>query len=277
MRRSPRPRTRGRSRRRPPPSRALLLASLLLFALPAEGGAQEDSEAIQELLDYSLVENVLDGRADAFLTELRELLGPDVDFASGRVERIVREEFASDRIRGYVAEQLKVNSLPAELEEAAALLRGGAIGRVSDLVARYDPPESFEAFVAGLRNSPPAQERVQLLAEFTDAQQAASLYLLLDETVRRGAHRVASVMTGGGSPPYAELDPAAVRERLQRGRQLAVLSYLHRFRPVEAELLASATADYRTSRGRWFVEAYSLALAESIQLAGLRVAGRLSE
>jgi hypothetical protein len=217
---------------------------------------------------------VLEGQVDAFLTELQELLGAD-DVASGRVERIVREEFAPDRMRDRVAEELEARSLPAELEEAAALLRGGAIGRVSDLVARYDPPESFEAFVAALRTSPPSQERVQRLAEFADAQQAASLYLLLDETLRKGAHRVASVTTGGESPPYAELDPATVRERLERGRQFAVLSYLHRFRPVDAELLASATADYRTTRGRWFVETYSLALAESIQLAALRVAGRV--
>ena len=104
-------------------------------------------------------------------------------------------------------------------------------------------------------------------------QHAASFYLLLDERVREEAHRVAAIVTGGRSPQYRDLDPAVEREQLQRGRQFAVVSYLHRFGPVEDALVEAATADYGTPAGQRYVEAFSLAVAGSIQLAGLRVAG----
>lgn len=257
-------------------SRSSGVLATLLLAIPVNGTAQQDLEAIEVILDYSLVDNVLEGQAAAFLVALEEVLGVDVDFESATVERVVREEFAPDRMRTYIVEELQATSLPAELTEISGLLQDGAIGQVSDLVADYEPSESFEAFMRSLQTSPPREDRVDLLAELADAQQLAGLYLLLDETIREGAHRVASIITDGESPPYVELERSIEEEQLQRGRQFAVASYLHRFRPVDDSLVASATADYLTGPGQSYVERYSLALAEAIQLAALRVSGRLS-
>ena len=119
------------------------------------------------------------------------------------------------------------------------------------------------------------EERVALMRGLADAQQVAGVYLLLDETTREGAHRVASALTDGRSPPYLAVEAAFAEEELERGLQFAIVSSLHRFRPVGDELVASATAEYRTSPGQRYVESYSLALASSIRLAALRVLDRL--
>jgi hypothetical protein len=247
------------------------------LTLPVRTEAQEDLEAVEVILRYALVDDVLEGQRDAFLGALEQVLGPGVDLAATGVEQIVREEFDPMRLRGYVVEELRETSLPSELTEIAELIRSGAIGQVSDLVAGYEPPESFEAFLLALPASPPPEERLDLLARLADAQQAAGFYLLLDETVRAGAHRVAMLVTGGASPPYVALEPSVEAAQLQRGREFAVVSYLHRLRPVDDALVAAATADYRTEAGQAYVQKYSLALAEAIQLAALRVAGRLGE
>ena len=246
----------------------------LLCAFPIEARAQDDLAAIEVILGYSLVEPVLEGQAESFLLALSPLIGTEHETTG--IERVVREEFAADRIRTYVVDAFLVGSLPEELAEGAELLRNGAIGRVSQLVAEYEPPETLEAFIQAMRATPPRADRVDLLSQFADAQQAASFYLLLDETLRKGAHRVASVVTEDDHSEYVELAPSARGEQLRRGRQFAVVSYLHRFRPVGDDLVTAATQDYLTHAGQWYVRIYSLALADAIQLAALRVAGRLS-
>jgi hypothetical protein len=251
-----------------------LAVAALGLALPVDALAQqEDLEAIEVILGYSLVDDVLSEQADAFLGVLEQIAGGGV--ASPEIEQVVREEFDPTRLRGYVVEELRGTSLPSELTEIADLLRNGAIGQVSDLVVGYEPPESFQVFVITLETSPPPEERVEVLAQLADAQQASGFYLLLDETIREGAHRVLSVLTDGSSPPYAPLELSVEAEQLRRGRQFTIVSYLHRFGRVDDALVQAATMDYRTETGQRYVERYSLSLAEALQLAALRVAGRL--
>ncbi len=246
-----------------------------LFTIPVGALAQDELAAIELILEYSLVDNVLEGQATAFLVALEQVVGSEVDLESAGVERVVGEEFALDRMRKDVVDLLRESSVPVVLEEVSELLSTSSIAQVSDLLADYEPPETLEAFVQTLQAKPPPRERVALLAGLAEAQQAAGFYLLLDETTREGAHELAAVLTEDRSPPYDALEDSVAEEQLERGHQFAVVSFLHRYRPVEDTLIASATSDYRTRQGQWYVENYSLALAGSIRRAALRVVERL--
>lgn len=243
---------------------------------PEDSGAQDDSVAIDVILESSFVDDVLMGQADAFLFALGQVTESAGEVVGGEAEAVVREEFAPDRLRGHVIDALRERARVEELVEASELFLDGPIGRVNGLVATYEPDESLEAFMRSLRSTPPRPERVEVLTELADAQQTAVFYLLLDETAREGAHRVASLITDGRSASYEELAPAGREEQLRRGREFAVATYLHRLEPVDDALAASAAEAYRSERGQWFVETYARALADALQLAALRVAGRLS-
>lgn len=264
--------THSRSR----PTLVLALWALPIATVPGRTLAQERSEALDVLLEYALADDVLGGQAASFLQAIDEVGGGRIDPNSTGIAALVLEEFAAERLHAYAIEALDQALSTPELEAITTLLEEGAIGELSDMVADFEPEESLEAFARTLATAPPPQDRVELLTRFADAQHAAALYLLVDERVREAAHRVASIATGGQTPPYRNLDPLVERDQLQRGRQFAVLSYLHRLRPAGDALVASATAAYLTSYGQLYVESLSLAMAEAIQLAGLRVAGRLS-
>ncbi|MEM7415664.1 MAG: hypothetical protein AAF389_09235 [Gemmatimonadota bacterium] len=247
----------------------------VMAATAGDVAGQDDGAAIEAILDYSLVDNILGGQSAAFLMALSEVVGPSVDLEAAGVATVVAEEFAPERMRDDVVGAMLQSALPVVVGEVSEMLRDGAIGQVSSLLAEYEPPESLEAFVDGLQREGPPRERVELIASLADAQQAAGFYLLLDERARESAHEVAAALTGGGSPEYEPLDEAVEMEQLQRGFQFAIVSFLHRYRPVDDELVASATAEYETAPGQWYVENYSLALAESIRLAALRVVERV--
>ncbi len=241
-----------------------------------DSGAQDDSVAIEVILESSFADDVLMGQAEAFLFALGQVTESAGEVVGGEAEAIVREEFAPDRLRGHVIDALRERARVEELVEASELFLNGPIGRVNGLVATYEPDESLDVFMRSLRSTPPRPERVDVLTELADAQQTAVFYLLLDETAREGAHRVASLITDGRSASYEELAPASREEQLRRGREFAVATYLHRLQPVDDSLAASAAEAYRSERGQWFVETYARALADALQLAALRVAGRLS-
>ena len=254
-----------------------LLTSLFVFLLAASAAAQsdEDVQAVEAILEYSLVDNVLSGQAEAFMGAVASVVGSDAELDSVGLEQIVNEEFSSARMREDVVNTLIASSLPVVLGEVSELLSNGSIRQVSDLLADYEPPETLEEYVQALQVETPPQERIELIAGLADANQAAGFYLLLDETAREAAHDVASVVTDGDAPAFTELDEAVAQQQLQRGFQFAVVSFLHRYRPVGDELIAAATEEYRSSAGQWYVENYSLALAESIRLAALRVLERI--
>lgn len=251
----------------------LLVGAVLAPPLGAQAPA--DMEALEAILEYSLVDNILSGQAMAFSNAVRGVVGTSEDRDLDELDRFVSEEFAPDRMRADVISAMYEASLPIVLEELSRLLTVGAIGQVRDIVDAYDPPETLEAYVQTLQAQPPPEERVVLMAALADAQQAAGFYLLLDESAREGAHQVARALTHGQAAAYEPLAEAVIQSQLQRGFQFAVVSFLHRYRPVEDELVAGATADYQTAAGQWYVENYSLALAESIRLAAMRVRDRL--
>ena len=114
-----------------------LAVAALVLASPMGVAAQEDVEAIEVILGYSLVDDVLAEQADAFLGVLAQVAGGGA--ASPEIEQVVREEFDPARLRGYVVEELRETSSPPELREISELLRNGAIGQVSDLVVGYEP------------------------------------------------------------------------------------------------------------------------------------------
>ncbi len=253
----------------------------LLSVTPAEGvgqseGTTEDKlTAIEVILDVSLVDNVLQGQGPAFLLALDRIESADIDFDSAGLRQIVADEFASERMRRDVVWALQTSAKTPMLEDIAVLMSEGSIGQLSEVLADYEPPESFDVYMRSLDASPAPRQRIELLAELADAQHAASLYLLLDESIREEAHRVAAFMTDGESPPYTELADSVTQRELNKGRQFAIAASLHRFRPVGDTLVAAAAADYRTEAGQEYVRTFSMALAESIQRATRRVIQRL--
>lgn len=254
-----------------------ILGAFALALLSAPIAAQTESAAatLDLILEYSLVENILGGQSEAFILAVQQAGGSTTDARLDELTRVVSEEFASNRMRQDVVSSMYEASLPVILESLSVLLTTGSIAEVTDITGNYEPPESLEEYLSTFEGNPPPEARVALIAALADAQEAAGFYLLLDEAAREGAHEVASAMTEGASPGFEPLEESVIQDQLQRGFQFAVLSFLHRYRPVEDSLVASATAEYQTEAGQWYVVNYSTALAESIRLAASRVADRL--
>ena len=64
-------------------------------------------------------------------------------------------------------------------------------------------------------------------------------------------------------------------DRLDQSFQAVVVQFLYRYQGVPDDVIERATAEARTDAGRWFVETYSLGVAEALRAAGSRVAQQL--
>lgn len=270
-------RAEARRRGRPPAARgarsaagAAVLAATFLAPVPAP--AQQPSAEVRAQVDSlllftelpSFVATVEPAFEDHFLrlsTSLETL---------ERVRRAAAAAFADSLLYRDVADALAAEADPARLSPLLSWLEGGAAGEVRAITDTTPLPQSFEAFVAELEETPPEPGRLALVRRWAEARGAGEFVLLLDEAQREAAHRVAAAVDAD-APPFEPIGDRAFALAHAQVTAYSVLSFLHRLQPVPDATLEAAVAEYESEAGQWFVEAYALALASAIREASRRV------
>lgn len=252
------------------------LVLLLVALVPAPTRSQEaaDTVLVDSLLALSEVEDVLGTQAVALANQLRRTaeLTPQ-DWA--RLEPVLQSELSFDALYRDLADHLLANAPEGRIADALALLDGGANAEIDSLDAAFTPPQSMEEFVDELASSPPDPVRMELMVRWAEAQSAGDFYVVLSEAVRRSAHGVAEALTS--VPGYEPMDEARYLALRRQAFNGAVISFLYRFQEVPDDLIRRAIEQYESEAAAWFVEAYTLGIAQAVLDAGERVRDRLTE
>ena len=263
--------------------RRLTAAGCLLAASSCSSGRAVDGplpetvappSTVDRLLVLSELESITATRAREFTRRVALLGGDLTDAELELLVPAVQAGFAEPRLRGDVARFLERSAPPAVLEEVVAILEAGTAAELDRAAALSEPELSLEEFALGLASDPPPRERVGLLVEWTRAQGAGDFYVLMDQALAEGAHTVLAEFRSD-APPFVPLAGDALFERLEASFNAAVVTFLHRFDSVPDELIAGATAEYESEAGQWYVETYSLAVAEALRSAAARTAASL--
>jgi hypothetical protein len=255
------------------------IALVGLAAVASPAFAQTDAGLTQYLdviLEQSKAEDVLGGQAQAMVEQL-QAAGTDVDpDALASTLALVREEFALDRLRRDLV-AFMADAADADLvAELTRWLDAGANAEIRRVEESFQPPETLEEFARGLQDSAPPQARIQLVARWAATQGAGDFYIILEEAAREAVHGIlAKLELGLGD--FAPLTRQSYSEQHDRSLQFAIVSFLHRFREVPDGVIERAIGEYESESGQWYIEAYTIGIAEAILNAGARVVARVED
>jgi hypothetical protein len=232
--------------------RAVSFAALALLAIPIGALGQTPSESTAILLAHSEVESILGGFRPGVEDELTGM-GFDV---SPRLLAALDQYFSLGALMPLMHRRFEAQGRAALMTAAAALAERGAISRVESTAESAPPSTSLEEYVAALDTAPPARQRIQLVAQLAAAQAAGDFFVLLSEGLRQAAHVIADV-------EFEPISDQQWQEAAQQALLGAVVGFLHRYENVSDADLAAALEEWTSEPGSWYVQAYSLALAET--------------
>lgn len=241
---------------------------------PAVAPAPPERSPVERVLTQSGIESIVSGRGRAFTRQVALMAADLTDEELERLVPAVGAAFEPELLRSEVASFLERASNAGELHELLVWVEGGAAAELERVRGSHEPVLTLEEYARSLMTDPPSERRVRLVAEWADVQEAATFYVLIDEALREAAHAVLAVLRPE-MPAFEPLQGDELRARLDNSFNAAVVSFLRSLEPVPDSLLRAATAEYATEAGQWYVETYSLALAEAIRSAGVRVAAAL--
>ncbi len=248
-------------------------ALLPLLALPSALAAQDDPAAVRARLDSLLatpaVDTVLEGLGARFMDEIRFLV-PDLSTDNAQVlGDAVADAFDPPALRADLAAAMARDASADTLEALLAARHTGAAAALDDLAARYEPPGTLAAFVAGL--GPGDRERAQLMADLAQARGAGDFELLLEEALRRAA-TVLVAQLGMGAAPFEPMPDDQFQAAYKRRIVDGALELLWRLQPAPDSLVRRAVEEGASGAERWYVDAYALAMQGAVASAGERVA-----
>lgn len=271
---------------REPTRRLILLAILGAGACAGAGAPAHPSTApraptpeaipspVERLLEAAEVSSVVDQRARVFTRQVAMLVADLSDDELGRLVPAVQAGFAPELLRRDVAAFIETEAAEGRITEVLAWLEGGATAEARRIVSGYDPPLSLQDWLTEYTDAPPSEERVRLIARWTEAGGAGDFFVLLDEALAEAAFAVQGVLRPG-SPAFAPSRGSDLRGRLERSFSASVLTTLHESETVPDGVVRAAIAELESEAGRWYVLTWQLAVAEAVRSAGQRVVAAL--
>jgi len=276
------------------PSRLLLLLAMTTSAcsgsrhraspetpasLPVEKSlARTDTtttQPIDPLLDHFHIESIVRPRGQAFTRQVALMLG---DLSDNELERLVLAvlvEFDPDSMREDVARFMLKEAPQGYVARIAKWLRDGASATIDRQASSYRPPVPLEDWLATYTDKPPTEDRIRLVANWSEARQEGVFFLLLEQALDEAAHQVSKALRSQRTL-FEPLRGEALSARLRQSSTTATLTALHAHEPIPDELIANSTLEYESEVGQWYVETYQIAVAEAVRAAGSRVAHTLS-
>jgi hypothetical protein len=258
-----------------------LLCSLLLLhgcATASERAPQATgdrvSSLVDRLLEHSAVESIVSARSSTFTRRVALMAEDLTDDELERLVPAVRAAFAPELLREDIATHVVGSGSAGFIEDVVVWLETGATAELARLTDAYEPPLTLEEFVSAFLEDPPPRTRVDLMIDWAEVQGAGEFYVLLDEALSEAAHAVVGQLRPD-TPAFAPLDGPELQAQLERSRRAALISFLHGYETVPEDVIRRATEEYRSESGRWYVETYTLAVAEAMRAAGQRVVAAL--
>ena len=252
---------------------SICLIWLLAASFSIATAQVQQPHSIDDVLQVTKVKDILQSIPEQFLITFQQHQ-TDSSLASQDLSQLAAKHFADTTLYRYVLEGMQKRSDKETLTVLTAWLFSDWAIEARGRVETYEPEQTLEEYAQGLQEAPPAQERVLLMARFVEANSAGSFYVGLQEAVRVAVDEVMTAL-GGASEEVPSLTEQEKAGMVQQYTMFALVSFLHRYEPLSDAQLTQLVEAYESESGRWYVEAYSRAVAESIRRAGQSLAGAL--
>lgn len=230
---------------------------------------------IDRMLEASDVGSIVDARARMFTRQVAVLAGDLTDAELERLVQAVGSGFAPELLRRDIADFVEREAPAGRVEEVVDWLESGASAEARQIIDAYEPPVPLEEWLTEYTTAPPSAVRVRLVARWTDARGTGDFFVLLEQALSEAAYAVRhSFRPEAGD--FRPLRGEVLMARLENSFNAAVVTALHAAETVPDTILTSATQEYESDAGKWYVETYQLAVAEAMRAAGARVVDALA-
>ncbi len=240
---------------------------------PPEGQAL--SANVDRLLELSDLEGVLGARARAFTRQVAIMIGDPSDAELEELVDAVYSAFDYEGLRAEVRDRLVADATLDATTRALQWMEGGATAAVRRIGEEYEPAQSLQEYAAEMTDEPPSEARIHLVSAWAEARGEGPFFVLIQEALREASYRVVDVMRPGSTEPFEPLSGDELELAQVNSHGAAVIRLLHGYAPAPDQLIRRATAEYASEEGQWFVNSYTLAVAEAVRSAGLRAAEQL--
>jgi hypothetical protein len=251
---------------------ALFLAAALVWSQGCSEPTPADPDAgMREI--YTLSD--LSGRIRPVLGYANEALAKQqAQFTEEQFEiakQVIREQFASERLRERVLEFLEKRAEREYLDEALEWLQTPLCEKIMQAkIASYSPvdPAEMTSFVENTRANPPSSKRLDLIERY-DA--AAHLSRMTSETVLLSAYGVA-VMADSVKPEAGQRGPKALQTSMISKRALLrpifketwAVASLFAFRDLSDQEFETFVIFSESEAGRWYHETTSSVFLDTL-------------
>ncbi len=250
-----------------------MAVSTMAAAQPVAGQGTVNADDVRALLAVSQIENIISSLDELYLEHLMSMgLAPAADTVPG-LGTAIKSAFSDSLIYRDVMAFLMDQDAGAQAAAARSVFENGPMETLHGLP---DPEVSLEEFVAGLADARPPIERIRLMAQWAELQSAGAFYVLLDQAARESVHALARDL-GAVDVPFEPLSKEEFQDAFRRNMNGAVISFLWRYQAADDGLLQEGLNAMATESGQWWVEQYTLAVAEAVRRAGGRVLNRLDD
>lgn len=240
---------------------------------PPEG--QAVSANVDRLLELSDLEGVLGARARAFTRQVAIMIGDPSDAELEALVDAVYTAFDYEALRAEVRERLVADATLDATTRALQWMEGGATAAVRRIGEEYEPEQTLQEYAAEMTDEPPSEARIHLISAWAEARGEGPFFVLIQEALREASYRVVEAMRPGSGVPFEPLSGDELEIAQVNNHGAAVIRLLHGYAPAPDQLIRRATAEYASEEGQWFVDSYTLAVAQAVRSAGLRAAEQL--
>lgn len=257
-----------------------LAGMTLAIAAPVDESRQERRDEIRAVLDHSGLTEVIAqvplfieaGMADALKEQHPDMTHEDL-VALGD---ILRQSFAADVIIGETISHMEAHYDPQRIAGVSTHLASPLVQRMTDLEKASSTPPAYDAmmaFAATIEASPPADERLAVLAELDRASHTTELTVTLQVEIFRSIMRVINAYAGEQGGLYLSdeaLQNAVLLMQQQlwdEARGMTLLSFLFTYQSVSDAELRDYIRLHDDPDMQWYLALSSSALINALSRA----------
>lgn len=250
----------------------LSFACLFFLAPFVHAQAPDQDEAIDALIQHSKVHEQIRSIANGFARNVVQM-----DLPMNRAQKRVLAErgeaaFDSTRLTALVRAYFADHYDAGRALEAVAFIRSREGKQVKALSKNGVAQVDLQEYANSLQDSPPDQNRVDLVIRMGEAQQATAFYMDRVVGVHQAVVRAAEALEGGPVPNQTIEDLAGLRES---AHTLVLISFLYMYEDVPQNLFTKYVQFYESEAGQWYVDTYSKAMNYAVEQVAVTLAEEL--
>lgn len=258
---------------------ATLFALLAATAAHAQAPKNDANAAVREIVRLSGAERQLQTIASQARTQLRERHAGLPENTRIRIDTAIGAAFAPKTLHHILVQGVEVRF---DQERAAVALRwlrspqGRRASRLDEAAAGPEMAQELSAYVARLRTTPPAPQRLRLTQRLEAATGAVAFTVeLVTGMFTAMAGALDPVLPANARLKPGELDSivADMRRQLEPTiREAILVTLLFTYRSLGEAELAEVVRFYESDAGQWYTTATGQALLDVMSAAASRLA-----